>query len=226
MKDIKEVLLQAYEFRYACKQFDAAKKISDADFDTILETGRLSPSSWGLEPWRFLVIRDSPLRKKLFPIAWGAQNSLNGASHIIIFLARRKKDTLAGSQYMTHLLREVHHMPDDVAADMTAAYKGWQTTDFNLLESDRTIFDWACRQTYVALGNMMTTAALLGIDSCPIEGFNRQAVEALLTQEGYMDADHFRHGRVRLSGRRPAPPENPAVDDGYCTVHWINKSER
>ena len=84
-------ILNAYNYRYATKKFDPNKKVSDADFNTILETGRLSPSSFGFEPWKFLIIEKQSIKDKLFPVSWGAQNSLNGASHFVIILARKKR---------------------------------------------------------------------------------------------------------------------------------------
>lgn len=71
----KHQILSAYEFRHATKEFDTHKKISDSDFDFILETGRLSPSSFGFEPWRFLVVQSKAIREKLLPYSWGPKNS-------------------------------------------------------------------------------------------------------------------------------------------------------
>lgn len=184
-------IMQAFQFRHACKKFDPKKIISNEEFHTILEAGRLSPSSWGLEPWKFLVIQNPELRKALFPLAWGAQNSLSGASHFMVILARKKVDMAYGSTYIQHIMRDVQELPEDVAKGVSEAYQAWQTNDFRLLESDRAMFDWSCKQTYIALGNMMTVAAVLGIDSCPIEGFNRAAVEALLEKKGLIDLQHF-----------------------------------
>ena len=167
-------ILKAFNFRHATKSFDAAKKVSDADFNTILEAGRLSPSSFGFEPWKFLVIERQDIKDKLFPIAWGAQNSLKGASHFVILLARKKVDTLYSSPYITHIMRDVQHLPEDAEQGRKAAFEAFQKDDFNLLESDRAIFDWASKQTYLALANMLTTAAMLGVDSCPIEALTEK----------------------------------------------------
>lgn len=209
MNTMKEILSKAYQFRYACKKFDPNKLISDEDFHTILETGRLSPSSWGFEPWKFLVIQNEDLKKALFPIAWGAQNSLNGASHFVIILARKKADMQAGSDYTRHMMRDVHHLPENIMQGQEKAYGKWQTGDFNLLENERTAFDWSCKQTYIALGNMMTAAALLGIDSCPIEGFNRKEVETLLTERGLLDPVHFGVSVMAGFGYRGEEPHRP-----------------
>ena len=83
-------ILNAYNYRYATKKFDPNKKVSDADFNTILETGRLSPSSFGFEPWKFVIIEKQSIKDK-YTCILGAQNSLNGASHFVIILARKKR---------------------------------------------------------------------------------------------------------------------------------------
>ncbi|WBY64662.1 nitroreductase family protein [Thermocaproicibacter melissae] len=92
MNTMNQKILEAFRFRYACKKFDPSKAVSKEDFDTILEAAHLSPSSFGFEPWKIVVVQDPELKKKLYPIAWGAQNSLNGASHFVILLARKKID--------------------------------------------------------------------------------------------------------------------------------------
>lgn len=193
---VRKAIMDAFEYRYACKKFNPEQHIPQADFDVILETGRLSPSSFGFEPWKFLVVgnerdRDRELREKLAPVSWGGKNSLRGADKYVLFLARKAGDMTAGSDYLTYMMREVKGMPQDAAEGMTAAFGQWQRNDFDLMESDRAMFDWSCKQTYIALANMMTAAAMLGIDSCPVEGFNRAAVEDVLAEEGLLDRDHF-----------------------------------
>ena len=75
MSDMNQTIIDAFHFRHATKQFDASKTISNEDFETILEAGRLSPSSLGLEPWKFVVVQSKTLRDKLKPYSWGAQNN-------------------------------------------------------------------------------------------------------------------------------------------------------
>ncbi len=105
--DRKEII-EAFNFRHACKIFDRDKKISDEDFNTILEVARLSPSSFGFEPWRFIVVQDMNLREKLLPVTWGAQNILPTASHYVIILARKKPTLLYNSDYITHMMYDIH----------------------------------------------------------------------------------------------------------------------
>lgn len=191
MNTMNQTILDAFRFRYACKKFDPTKMVSKEDCNTILKTAQLSPSSFGFEPWKLLVLQDPSIKKKLFPLAWGAQNSLNGASHFVILLARKKIDTIYNSDYMTHIMKDIQKLPDNVIAEKREAFKNFQQTDFNLLESDRALFDWASKQTYIVLTNMLTSAALLGINSCPIEGFNQTAVTQLLAAEEIIDSNHF-----------------------------------
>lgn len=191
MKQTNQDILAVSRFRHACKSFDKSKVISKEDFDTILEAARLSPSSFGFEPWKIVVLSDEAIKRKLYPLAWGAQKSLDGASHFVILLARKTPDLIYSSDYITHMMREIQQQPAEVANQRRTKYCSFQEYDFRLLESERAMFDWASKQTYIMLANMLTTAAYLGIDSCPIEGFNRDAVDALLVQEGVFDPAHF-----------------------------------
>ncbi len=186
-----EKIIEAFHFRHACKVFDVQKKINDNDFMTILETGRLSPSSFGFEPWKFLVVQNSELREKLKPVTWGAQGTLPTASHFVVILARKQKSMRYDSDYITHMMYDVHNIPKEQAEMRRGFYKKFQEEDFNLLESERATFDWAGKQTYIALANMMTAAAMLGIDSCAIEGFKADEVEKLMAKEFGVDTEEF-----------------------------------
>lgn len=88
------------------------------------------------------------------------------------------------SEYVSNFMREVQHIPEDLAAARKDKYENFQRNDFKLLESDRAVFDWACKQTYIAIGNILTAAAQIRIDSCPIEGFDRDRLEQILFEEG------------------------------------------
>ncbi|WP_058301121.1 NAD(P)H-dependent oxidoreductase [Gorillibacterium timonense] len=204
--DTRKQILDAFQFRHATKQFDSSKTVSDEDFAVILEAGRLSPSSYGFEPWKFLVLESQELKEKLWPVAWGAQNSLKGANRFVIVLARKKADTLYSSDYITRIMTEVQGIPTEYAEQKRASFEAFQKKDFDLLESDRALFDWASKQTYIALGNMLTAAALLGIDSCPIEGFNKAAVEEILVNEGILDPEHFGVSVMAGFGYRAVEP--------------------
>lgn len=182
--NMKENVLNAYQFRHATKQFDASRIIAAEDFEYILETARLSPSSIGLEPWKFLIVQNPDLRKRLSEVSSGAQKQLATASHFVVILAR--SDASYNSPYAEYMLKEIKGMPDDVFELTCEAYGKFQKNQ-RMLENPRTLLDWASKQTYIALGNMMTAAALIGIDSCPIEGFSYEAVHRLLEEEGLLE---------------------------------------
>jgi nitroreductase len=202
----KQEILNGYNFRHACKEFDVSKKIAKEDFDFILETGRLSPSSFGFEPWQFVILQNPEIRGKLKTVAWGAQKQLDTASHFVLILARKKSEMIYSSEYVSKIMTEVQQLPQEVKEGKTSAFENFQKNDFNLLESDRSIFDWASKQTYIALGNMMTSAAEIGIDSCPIEGFNKEAAEDLLEKEGILDKSKFGLSVMVAFGYRNAEP--------------------
>ena len=108
----KEDILKAFQFRHACKEFDPNKKITKADIDFILETARLSPSSFGFEPWHFIVVQNNDLREKLKSGAWGASKKLETASHFIVCLTMRSHFLRHDSPYIKDFMRNVQHLPD------------------------------------------------------------------------------------------------------------------
>jgi len=206
MKQKNQEILDVFRFRHACKKFDASRSVSKEDFNTILEAARLSPSSFGFEPWKMVVLTDDALKQKLYPLAWGAQNSLNGASHFVLLLARKTADMIYSSDFISHVMQDVQHQSVEIANQRRAKYRTFQEDDFNLLESERAMFDWAGKQTYIVLANMMTAAAYLGIDSCPIEGFQQSKVDELFVQEGVFDPAHFGVSVMVAFGYRAQEP--------------------
>ncbi|PEB40680.1 NAD(P)H-dependent oxidoreductase [Bacillus pseudomycoides] len=222
MEHTKEEILKAYQFRHACKEFDVNKKVSDEDFHFILETGQLSPSSFGFEPWKFVVIQNQDIRNKLLPVAWGAQKQLPTASHFVVILARKKEDMIYDSSYISNFMKNIQQLPEEVVTMKRGFYKAFQETDFQLLESDRAMFDWASKQTYIALGNMMTAAAQIGIDSCPIEGFHQEKVEAILKEEGIVSGDTFGVSVLVAFGYRAEEPKRDKTRQTMdMVVEWI-----
>jgi nitroreductase len=203
----KQEILKAYQFRHACKAFDTNKKISDEDFHFILETGRLSPSSFGFEPWKFVVIQDAALREKLKPVSGGAQGQLPTASHFVVILARRKEGLRHDSVHVVKMMKDIHHMPEEVVQGLSGFYKSFVETE--LEDNEDLIFEWASKQTYIALGNMMTAAAQIGIDSCPIEGFDKKQVTAILQNEGIINGNDFGVACMVAFGYRQEDPKRP-----------------
>ncbi|ARK31200.1 NAD(P)H-dependent oxidoreductase [Halalkalibacter krulwichiae] len=218
--NVKKQILDAFHFRHATKQFDSTKKISDEDFQFILETARLSPSSIGIEPWKFIVVQNQEFREELKEIAWGAAGQLPTASHFVIILARTSKDVRFDSNYITNHLRTVKGFPEEVIKEIPNRYRNFQEK-FGLLDDERSIFDWSCKQTYIALANMMTAAAHIGIDSCPIEGFDYQLVHNLLEEKGLLEDDHFDVSMMVAFGYRAAEPRPKTRKELNEIVTWI-----
>ena len=213
----KQTVLDAFHFRHACKRYDPDKKISREDFDFILETARLSPSSFGLEPWRFLVIQNPELRRALAPLAWGAAEKLD-CSHFVILLARTADATRAG--YRHRMWSEVHAIAADVVEQREAKFSHFAEHDFRLNETPRAFNDWTAKQSYIALANMMTAAALIGIDSTAVEGFDQAAVDQLLADNGLLDPAEHRTALMAAFGYRAAEPRAKTRRAAAEVVQW------
>ena len=165
---------KAMDFRHACKVFDETKKISDEEIHYIMEAGRKSPSSFGMEAWKFLVITNEELKAKLRPFCWD-QVQITSCSHLVIVLAGIENAKVeSGMPKKRFTRREMPQETLDFYMDIYA--KHLEKT----LSSDENIYAWTAKQSYIALGNMMTAAAYIGIDSCPIEGFEKENVEEVL----------------------------------------------
>ena len=165
---------KAMDFRHACKVFDENKKISDEEIHYILDAGRKSPSSFGMEAWKFLVITNEDLKAKLRPFCWD-QVQITSCSHLVIVLAGIENVKVeSGIPKKRFMRRDMPQEKLDFYMDISA--KHLEKT----LSTDENIYAWTARQSYIALGNMMTAAAFAGIDSCPIEGFEKENVEEVL----------------------------------------------
>lgn len=170
----KEEIIKALNWRYATKTFDATKKVSDADLNAILESGRLSPSSFGIEPWKFIVVTNPEIRTKLRAASWD-QTKVTDASHLVI-LARRTDVAVLSPELISRLAKNQGKNEADLAE-----YKGM--IDGSIAHKSATpgaVEAWLSAQTYIALGIMTETAALLDIDTCPMEGFDPSQVNEIL----------------------------------------------
>ncbi len=209
-------------YRHACKAFNAGKKIPGDLFNLILEAGRLSPSSFGFEPWKFLVLQNPGLREKLRECCWGAQGQLPTASHFLILLARKGPSLEPESDYIQNkIMRETQDLPPDIQKTRTQRYREFRDNDFNLSESCRAAFDWSCRQCYIAMANMMTAAAHVKVDSCPIEGFTQKTVDEFLHAEKLMDASEFGVACMVAFGYRAKDPRPKTRRPPAEVLEWV-----
>jgi nitroreductase len=221
MQKIKDEILKAHSFRRAIKEFEVDQKISEADFQFILEVGRRSPSSFGWEPWKFVVVQNKELREKLAEPSWGAQKQLASASHFIILLARKGDEMRAGSDYLKYKSQQIDRLPAEVEEMKVGFFKNFMENEFDLTD-ERKIFDWACKQVYLPLANMMTAAAQIGIDSCPMEGFSQAKVEEILAAEGVVDTKRLGVAAMVAFGYRkensPFPQTRFPMEE---VVEWV-----
>ena len=165
---------KAMDFRHACKIFDENKKINDEEMHYILEAGRTSPSSFGMEAWKFLVITNEEVKAKLRPFCWD-QVQVTSCSHLLIVLAGIESVKVESGEVEKRFRRR--DMPQETLDFYMDIYaKHLEQT----LSTDENIYAWTAKQSYIALGNMMTAAAYIGIDSCPIEGFEKETLEKVL----------------------------------------------
>ena len=148
----------------------------------------MAPSSVGSEPWHFLVIQNPALRQALKPVSWGMATQVEAASHLVVILA--KKNARYDSAFLRAAL-EKRGLSEEQMAKAVGVYRQFQERDMQIANDERALFDWACKQTYIALANMMTGAALIGIDSCPIEGFQYDEVNRILAEAGLFDPQEW-----------------------------------
>jgi len=174
-------VLQALHWRYATKVFDPAKKIPPETWVALEQALVLTPTSYGMQPYQFLIVQDPAKRAELLPQSWN-QKQVVDCSHYVVFLGRT----------------EVNDDDVDRLIQRTSVVRGLPTgkLDFyrNMIRSDlvngprgKAADQWAARQCYIALGNLMTVAALLGVDACPMEGLVPEEYDRILglTGSGY-----------------------------------------
>ena len=170
-------LLASLEWRYATKAFDT-RKLPDATWAALEESLRLAPSSYGLQPWKFIVVNDPALRAKLRPVSWN-QSQVTDASHLVVF-ARRTEVT------ETDVNEFFNQMVSERGADATKLEPYRQMMLGGVVKGKDAAAqkDWAARQVYIALGQLMGAAAAMAIDTCPLEGIDPDAYTEILGLKG------------------------------------------
>ncbi|ESA35005.1 nitroreductase [Leptolyngbya sp. Heron Island J] len=166
-----ESVLQALNWRYATKMFDASKKIPSDTWSALEQSLVLAPSSFGLEPWKFFVIDDPAVRQQLLEATW-KQSQVVDASHLLVLAIKTGLNDTDVDRSMART-SEVREVPLESLEGFSNVIKGFMKT---LPDVD----NWATRQVYIALGQLMVSAALLGIDTCPMEGFMPDKYDEIL----------------------------------------------
>ncbi len=166
-------ILDALNWRYAVKKFDPDKRIPQQMLDELLEVLRLTPSSYGLQPWKFVVVETPALREKLKAAAWN-QSQITDASHLVVLCRRTDVNDAFVASYIasTATVRAVD-------TDSLTGLKDMITGFIKNLPTDA-LEHWTAKQTYIALGMLLESCALLKIDACPFEGFSKEQFDDIL----------------------------------------------
>jgi nitroreductase len=171
-------LLSSLTWRYATKQFDKTRPIPDEVWQALLQSLVLTPSSYGLQPWKFLIVDDPALRSQLRPVSWN-QSQVEDCAHHVVFLGR----TTMTEHDVDRLILGTA-AARGVPADTLAGYRGMIIKDIVSGPRSQWVAEWAARQVYIALGQFMLACAELGVDACPMEGLDPKAYDRILGLEG------------------------------------------
>lgn len=187
----------ALNWRYAVKIFDPTKKVTDSDLSAILEAGRLAPSSVGLEPWKFIVVKNEEFRKKMRAASYD-QPKVTDASYIIVIAHRTDAENLTAE-----LISRTAKTQGKTEGDLEGLKQMSDGSIAGRSASSDMLQGWLAAQTYIPLGLMVETAALLGVDAGPMEGFDANQIDEILGLKaknlhattmlalGYRGEDHY-----------------------------------
>lgn len=174
-----ESLLAGLNWRYATKQYDSSRKLDDATWNALRQALVLAPSSVGLQPWKFIVVEDKAVRARLREAAWG-QSPVTDADKFVVFAARAGFDESDVDRFMARTAQ--------VRGVTVESLDGFRQMAMSVVARPEAERDtWASRQAYIALGTLVTAAAVLGVDTTPMEGFNPAAFDEILglKEKGY-----------------------------------------
>jgi nitroreductase len=174
-------VLAQLQWRYAVKKFDPSKKIPADAWDVLEQSLILTPSSFGLQPWKFFVVENPALRQELLANSWN-QPQVVEASHLVVLAIKKEMGDAEVDRYIQDM-SDKRNVPIDGLAGLNKMIKGFMANPDKGFTTD----EWAIRQVYIAIGQFMTSAAMLGIDTCPMEGFNPAKYDEILglTAQGY-----------------------------------------
>lgn len=166
------------KWRYATKKFDSSQIIADDVWTTLEQSLVLSPSSFGLQPWKFFVVKNPDLRAQLLEQSW-KQPQVVDASHLVVFAIKKGINDADVDRYIART-SEVQGTPIDALAGFGGMIKGF-------MKSMPDVDAWSAKQLYIALGQFMTTAAMMGVDTCALEGINPAKYDEILGigEQGY-----------------------------------------
>lgn len=168
----------ALEWRYATRKFDPTRKIPEADWRFLEQTLVLAPSSIGLQPWKFIVVTDQAMKERLCPAAW-KQVQVVECSHFVVFTVRQN---LGAEHVDRHIARMVEIRGGTIEA--LAKFRAMAVDNLDKARREGRLDTWQTHQIYIALGQFMAAAAVMGIDTCPMEGFEPAKFDEILGLAG------------------------------------------
>lgn len=171
-------MIEHLNWRYATKKYDATQKISASDLHTLQEAIRLAPTSYGLQPFKVVMVENPAIRAQLKEKAWG-QTQITDASHLFVFMAQNTMEMVHIDDYVNRIAAT-----RNVAVENLTGYGDFMKGAVAQMSAERQAI-WNARQAYIALGVLLTTAASLKIDATPMEGFDPSAFDEILKIEGY-----------------------------------------
>ena len=166
-------LLSSLNTRYATKVFDTTKQVSEEDLEKLLEAIRLSASSFGLQPYKVLVVTNPEIRAELRKASWG-QPQITDSSALLVFAVKSSITTDTVDEFI-NLVAETRHAPKEALSE----YQNMMNGTVGSRTPDQ-LENWASKQAYIALGFGLVSSAILGIDSCPMEGFSPDDYDSIL----------------------------------------------
>jgi len=165
--------IEALNWRYATKKFDPTAKLSQEELEYLLEATRLSASSFGLQPWKLILVNDPALRTKIRAAAYD-QSQITDASNLFVFAVRTDVDERYVDMFIAQVAASRGAKPADLAG-YSDSIKGALK-----MRGPESTKEWSTRQTYIAVGTLLSAAAAVGIDACPMEGFDPAKVDTIL----------------------------------------------
>lgn len=173
-----KALVEGINWRYATKAFDPSRKIDTETWEVLEHALVSAPSSFGLQPWKFIIVTDQAVKDSLVPLSWG-QRQIADASHVVVFAV---KHPVTAQDVHRHLERTAEVQGTSI--EQLAALEKMIAGFIEKPPYDVDLRSWATRQVYIALGGFMMAAALLGVDTCPMEGIDPAGYDAALGLEG------------------------------------------
>lgn len=198
-------IIEDLNWRYACKKFDPSKKLTEEQLNDLLDSLRLTASSYGIQPWKFVVVKNAEKREQLIGAAY-KQRQVADASDLLVLCRPAELDATIIDRYIDDICKTRDQNKEDL--------EGYRNMMVKVVEKDEAVkVAWAKNQIYIALGTLMTVCASMKIDSCPMEGFSPKQFDEILELD-----------KLGLKSVLVCPVGYRAADDKYIDVKKVRFS--